>query len=257
MQAIEILKNQFHDHVELIEKRPGIQQVYAPLYHEDGDMVDVFLDIPKNAELSNDQKIRISDHGLTLMRLSYSFDLDTPNKEKIFHRIIGENNVKEADGELFIETVVDSLYPSILHFAQTVAKVCNMRLFKREVIASLFDEMMEEFITTSLGKYNPVPDVCPIADREDLEADWQLSPNGVPLYLFGVKDNSKSRLATITCLEFQKAKLKFKSLVVHEDFEKISRKDRVRLTNACDKQFTSLDQFKENAIEYLEREAVH
>ncbi len=37
--------------------------------------------------------------------------------------------------------------------------------------------------------------------------------------------------------------------------DKLSRKDRNRLTNACDKQFTSLDEFKQNALPYFEREA--
>ena len=69
------------------------------------------------------------------------------------------------------------------------------------------------------------------------------------------RDNkSKARLATIACLEFQKKNLSFKSLIVHEDFDRIPQKDRKRLTNACDKQFTSLTEFKENIFEYLSRE---
>jgi len=37
--------------------------------------------------------------------------------------------------------------------------------------------------------------------------------------------------------------------------DKLGRKDCNRLTNACDKQFTSLEEFKQNALSYLEREA--
>ena len=84
--------------------------------------------------------------------------------------------------------------------------------------------------------------------------DWEFRPNGVPLYLFAVKDVNRARLATISCLEFQRHSLKFKSVWVHEDVDKLTRKDRNRLTNACDKQFTSLDEFKQNAMPYLERE---
>lgn len=40
MKAIELLKAQFGDFVRLEEKRPNIQQVFAPLYHEDGDMAE-------------------------------------------------------------------------------------------------------------------------------------------------------------------------------------------------------------------------
>ncbi len=63
---------------------------------------------------------------MTLMRLSYSFDVDTPNKERIFQEILSENRIKEENGNLFLETTPESLYPAVLQFAQTVAKVSNM-----------------------------------------------------------------------------------------------------------------------------------
>lgn len=255
MNAIELLREQFNSHVTFREKRPGVMQLVAPLFHEDGDMMDVFLDVPKKEAASPLQKIRVSDHGLTLMRLSYTFDIDTPNKEKIFQRILAENGVVEENGELFIEAVPATLYTSLLQFSQAVSKVCNMRYFKREVLASLFDEMLAEFIQSQLPRFQPAERILPIPDRDDLEVDWEFRPNGVPLYLFAVKDANRARLATISCLEFQRKNLKFKSIAVHEDMDKLSRKDRNRLTNACDKQFTSLDEFKQNALPYLEREA--
>jgi uncharacterized protein DUF1828 len=255
MKAIELLSDQFNHHISLVEKRPGVQQVYAPLFHEDGDMVEMFLDVPKDAELKEGQTIRISDHGLTLMRLSYTFDIDTPNKERIFRRILAENNIQENDGELFYETTPDSLYPALLHFAQAVAKVCSMRLYKREVLSSLFEEMLDDFIASELSKYRPEKSVIPVPERDDLEVDWRLTPNGIPVFVFGIKDGAKARLATIACLEFQRKKLPFKSLAVHEDFDKLPKKDRTRLTNACDKQFTSLDEFRDHIAEYLERES--
>ncbi|MBT9161298.1 MAG: hypothetical protein DDT26_02603 [Dehalococcoidia bacterium] len=257
MKAIELLREQFGDFVRLEEKRPNIQQVFAPLYHEDGDMMDVFLNLPKDANLLEGNQIRISDHGMTLMRLSYNFDLDTPNKEKIFQRILLENGVSESEGEIYLETTPDSLYPALMQFSQAVGKVSNMRLFRRETLHSLFEEMLKDFIQATLARFQPKPSICPIPDRDDLEVDWLFTPNGTPLYLFGVKDNARARLATISCLEFQRNKLPFRSMIVHEDFDTIARKDKARLTSACDKQFTSLDDFKQNAEQYLLRETGH
>lgn len=257
MRAIELLRGQFGDFVRLEEKRPNIQQVFAPLYHEDGDMMDVFIDLPKDADLSAGRQIRLSDHGMTLLRLSYGFDLDTPNKEKIFQRILLENGVSEDDGEIYMDAGAESLCPALMQFSQAIGKVCNMRLFRRETLNSLFEEMLEEFIQGALVRYQPTPSACPIPERDDLEVDWQFKPNGTPLYLFGVKDNARARLATISCLEFQRNKLPFRSMVVHEDFDKIARKDKTRLTSACDKQFTSLDDFRQNAEQYLQRETGH
>ena len=43
--------------------------------------------------------------------------------------------------------------------------------------------------------------------------------------------------------------------MVHQDFESgIGNKDRTRITNAADKQFTSLDHFRETGPQFFERE---
>lgn len=225
-------------------------QLVVPLYHEDGDMVDIFIQEKKDRGT-----IWISDFGMTIMRLSYTFDIDTPNKEKIFSRILSENQVGEENGALYIETKPESLYPAILQFAQTVAKVSNMRLYKREVVQSLFYEILQEIIDEKLKRYNPRPNVFPLRERDDLEVDYLFDINPHPIYLFGVKDSAKARLATISCLEFQRAKMKFKGFVVHEDFEGLYKKDRSRITSAIDKQFISLDDFRINAEQVFEREA--
>jgi hypothetical protein len=173
----------------VLERRPGVIQVLAPPFHEDGDMVDIFLDEARNGT----SKLRVSDHGMALMRLTYSYDLDTENKQRIFSRILSE--------------------------------------------------------------YNPRPRALPIPEHDEHEVDYQFDAGPRPLYLFGVKDNDKARLATISCLEFLRHRLPFKSVMVHQDFESgISRKDRTRITNAADKQFTSLDDFRETGPQFFERE---
>ena len=251
MNYIELLRKQFNHQITFREKRPGVLQLIFPLFHEDGDMIEIFLE-----NINGDgSHIKICDHGMTIMRLSYNFDIDTPNKERIFNQIISENRVNELSGNLFIETMPESLYPNILQFAQTIAKVTNMQLYKREIIQSLFYEQLREFINDSLQKYNPKPDIIPIPDRDDLEVDYKFDILPRPVFLFGVKDTAKSRLATISCLEFQRNKLPFKSFIVHEDFSAIGKKDQRRITSAADKQFVSLDDFRENAEQVFEREA--
>jgi len=248
MNYLELLKEQFNHQIDFRERRPGILQLIAPLYYEDGDMVDIFLE-------QTNGRIRISDHGMTLMRLSYSLELDTPNKERIFQKILSENRIQEENGKLFLETDPERIYPAILQFAQAVGKISNMQLYKREVIQSLFYELLAEVIEEKLKRYHPRPSVFPIAERDDLEVDYLFEIKPRPIYLFGIKDSSKARLATISCLEFQRAKLLFKSFVVHEDFEDLGRKDRSRITSAADKQFISLEDFRANAEQVFDREA--
>ncbi|MCL5887663.1 MAG: DUF1828 domain-containing protein [Actinobacteria bacterium] len=222
----------------------------APLYHEDGDMIDIFLE----ESPIDSAKVRVSDYGMTLMRLSYSFDLNTPNKERIFQRILSENRVQMDGGSLVLDVLPEYLHPAILQFAQTVAKVSNMRLYRREVVQNLFYEMLTEFVEESLGEFHPSEKALPIPNRDDLEVDFQFDLRPHPVYLFGVKDATKARLATISMLEFQKQQLPFKGYVVHEDFDALPKKDRTRITSAADKQFVSLDDFRENAERVLRLE---
>jgi hypothetical protein len=244
---LEYIKQSFNNRINIREKRPGIYQLILPLYHEDGDMIDIFI------ENQNGDYV-LCDYGMTLMRLSYSYEIDTPNKETIFQKILAENRLEEVDGNIRFRTKKETLYTDILHVTQAYMKIASMRYFKREVLESLFYEMLNETIIKDLIDYQPKTNVLPIPERDDLEADYEFRPNGHPIYIFGVKDAAKARLATISCLEYQKANLNFRSCIVHDDFEKLPKKDRSRLTNACDKQFTSLEDFKMNAKTFLERE---
>jgi len=252
MDILENLKTDFNRHVSFHEKRPGIFQVIAPLFHEDGDMVDIFLDLPKRPS----DPVRISDHGMTLMRLSYSYAVDSPTKEKVLNRILSENGVSEDQGRFYIETAPEHLYPNLLQFAQTVAKVSNMQMFKREVVQSIFYETLNDFVLSSLSSYHPQQRYLPVPTREDLEVDWRFPVAGAnDIFLYGVKDTLKARLAVISCLQFQADSIPFRSVIVHDDFETgLSKKDKLRITNVADKQFTTFTDFARDAEGYFARE---
>jgi len=249
-EYLDALRSQFNERIRFVEKRTGIFQLIAPFYHEDGDMLEIYLE-----RVGENGRIRISDHGMTIMRLSYEYDIDTPNKRRIFEKMLFENGLLEKEGRLYLEPDLDVLYPSVLQFAQAVGKISNMKLYKREVIKSLFYELLDEFIAEHLVRYQPEPKALPIPERDDLEVDYSFKGFPRPLYLFGVKDDTKARLTTISCLEFQRADIRFKSVAVHEDFEALSKKDRKRITSAADKQFVDLDDFKNHGEHYFEREA--
>ena len=130
-----------------------------------------------------------------------------------------------------------------------------MQAFKREVVRSLFYEELGDFVKDALVRYNPVADYLPLPDKDELEVDWRFDVKPRNLFLFGVRDNAKARLAALTCRELQIKHVPFRSVIVHEDFEDgLSRKDQTRITSAADKQFTSLIDFKANAEQYFRRE---
>ena len=219
---LEHIKKSFNNKIGIQEKRPDIYQLFLPIYHEDGDMLEIYV------EQTETNTYRLCDYGMTLMRLSYSYEIDTANKEAILQRVLSENHLSEDNGNIYFITKLDSLYSDILHVCQAYMKIGSMRYFKREVIESLFYEMLDEFIMSELTEYKPSKNVLPLPNRDDIEADYEFVPNGHSVYLFGVKDSPKARLTAISCLEFEKANLNFRSLVVHNDFDKLSKKDRDR-----------------------------
>ncbi|NLW92483.1 MAG: DUF1828 domain-containing protein [Syntrophomonadaceae bacterium] len=252
MDILQELKEQFNNKIDFREKRKGITQLIGPFFHEDGDMMDIFI----TESPTNPGKIRLCDYGMTIMHLSYDYDIDTPNREGILDKIVSEHGLYRDDGNIYVDVDPQMLYQYVFQYSQTIAKVSSMQYFKREVIRNLFYEQLDEFIEVKLSVYKPATKILPIPDRDDLEVDYAFTLDKKKLFLFGIKDSTKARLTTISCLEFQKAKLPFKSIAVHEDFDALPKKDRTRITSAVDKQFPDLADFKQNAEQYFEREAV-
>ncbi len=244
---INDIKKNFKNEVAFKEKRPGIYQLYLPIYHEDGDMIDLYIEQTTDGYL-------LCDYAHTLQRLSYNYDIDTPNKESILEKILIENKLTEKNGNICFPTKPETIFTDIMHVTQAYAKIGSMQYFKREVIENLFLEILENYIFSELKQFHPQSNVTPIPGREELEVDFQFSPNGHPVYLFAVKDANKAKLASISCLEFSRANLNYRSYIVHENFDKLPKRDIKILTNACDKQFTSIDDFKSSITQFLERE---
>lgn len=130
--VLEQLKTGLNKRVTLAERRKGIYQILCPFYHEDGDMYDIFLEPGTSGE------VRICDHGLTLMRLSYTYELDTPKKEEVFNRILKEHGIQNEEGNLFIEAPQQYVLEAFFRFTQAIGKITNLSIFKKEKICARF-----------------------------------------------------------------------------------------------------------------------
>jgi len=250
-KILQILKKNFNDRITLAPKREGVFQVIIPIIYEDGDMVDVFItQSPKDKN-----KVRIFDWGLTLMRLSYDFEIGSSAREKILENILIHNNVLNENGNLYIDTNVEYVYENLMQFIGCQQKVTSMSYWKKEVIKSLFFENLDEFIMSDLKEFKPTKNISPISDAT---VDYKFDFAKKPFYLFGVNNDDRAKEATINLYALQKASLEnnlkpFISIVVYEDFESISKKNRTRLVNNSDKPFTSFNEFKNNGDKNIRR----
>ena len=237
-----VLKEPRSASFDLYERRPGDYQLIIPICHEDGDMLEIYLnESPKGSEY-----VRICDLGLSLMRLSYTYDISTDTRKRIFDSILFNNKVNCNEGNLYIDAPLNMLYESILQFAGCVQKVCNMRYWSREIIRSEFYDDLNEFIFSGLASYSPEASVSPGLDSLP-DIDWSLSYKNQNFHIFGVNGNSKAKDVALLLLEMLKAELKFISLVVHEDIEDLGRKESLYLTRNADKQYPNLGAFRDDA----------
>ena len=243
----------------LYERKPGKYQLTVPILHEDGDMVDMYLQkSPKGANY-----VRICDFGMSIQRLSYSYEINTASKEKIFKSILLNNGIQEDNGNLYLDTPIDKIYESVFQFAGCSQKVCSMDYWGREIAQSTFYKDLKDFVLNKLTKFNPEPDTTPLlqtinktsSDDKVFKADWSLKCNKRQFYLFGVSGSNKAKDTAIALLEFKKANLSFISLVVHNDMQILNNKDTVYLTKTADKQYPQFSDFNEGGKQDIQRMA--
>ena len=133
----------------IYERRSGKYQLIAPILHEDGDMVDIYLqESPKGKGY-----VQVCDFGMALQRLSYNYEMNTPSRKKIFNSILINNGVENNSGSLYLDVPFDKLYEGILQFAGCVQKVCSMDYWGREMIQSTFYEDLQSFILKDLEQF--------------------------------------------------------------------------------------------------------
>ena len=233
---------------DFYERRPGSYQLIVPILHEDGDMVDIYVqDSPRG-----EGYVRVCDFGMTLMRLSYTYDITTDSRQRIFDSILINNGISNDDGNLYLDAPVSGLNEGILQFAGCAQKVCNMRYWGREIVRSEFYENLRQYITDDLAEFEPKADLSPIAGYP-ISVDWSLAHQDRQFYLFGVRGNEKAKNVAIALLEFEKARLPFISLVVHENIEDLGRRERTYLTRNADAQYPILDDFRDRSVGDIHR----
>lgn len=242
-EVLHIIQSGRRNGFDLYERRPGIYQLIVPILHEDGDMIDIYLQDGPNGKDS----IRLCDFAMTLMRISYTYEISSPTRQKIFDSILINNGIQNDSGNLYVDTTHEMLYECIMQFAGGIQKVCSMSYWSREFLRSSFYENVKEYVTTELAQFNPLPDLAPLETYEVISVDWSLTHKNRNLYLFGVRGNEKAKSTAISLLEFKKAQLPFISIVVHEDIQELGKKESIYLTKNADTQYPTLADCEENA----------
>jgi hypothetical protein len=251
MTTKDLLQSAFSGTFPLKEKRPNIFQVIAPFFHEDGDMLEIFV------ESTGENRYRISDYGLTLMHLSYNTSF-TASKEALFNDILKGNGLDEEGGSIFIESDFENLQSRFFHITQTLAKVSSLQYLNKQAIKNLFYDTLKTRINDDFSdmaniiqhQYKPLP-----AHADCIVDVAFLFPGRPPAFLFAIKerDNQKALEVVVNCLELKASGTDFHSLVVHQNFDLLAKKNSNKLLRATDKQFLDSEQFNHDGKSYIKK----
>lgn len=247
MDIIEILRSAFHKDFQLVEKRHNLYQLFVPIYYEDGDMMDIFL------QQTTNNYIRVCDCGLTLMRLSYTFELNSEKKKHILRTILSENDAAVENGNIFIDTTRELLFETIMQFSQVLTKVSAMKMLSRKSTKNMFYEDLETYIADTFKDFNPQKNYLPIAGKDEYCVDYRLTAGNNDLFLFAIRGDAKALSSIVSILTFQQKKIPFNSVIVHDDYNTLSLATQKRIMNVADKQFFDWASFKDSASDYFSR----
>lgn len=232
------------------ERDDGAWQVILPIQHEDGDILDIYLENSPRGE----KYIRISDFGLSLMRLSYSYDINTDNKKRIFDNIIYNHDVMNDSGALQLDTTIDSLYEGVLKFASCLQKIFSMPYWETRSSVNTFKRDISEFIFSDLEKYSPKRNISPLSEHSFNSninylnsVDWSLRCHESLFYIFAVQNNEKANRVAVILLELINVSFTFNSFVILKSKDSLGNPERECLERNSSKQYSAFDEFKLNA----------
>ncbi len=226
--------------VSVAERAAGVWQVNTPFTFPDGDAYSLYITaLPTGG-------VRISDMGLTMMRLSYENDIAKMRdgtRGRIFTQILAETDLTEDDGEFYLDAPADDLGNGVFRFGQALTRIHDLTFLNRARVESTFYEDLREKLVSLVGperlhKDYVVPDV---PRASDYPVDYFVQGGAQPLYLFGVPNRDKARLATIILQHLIAANKDFNSMIVFRNMIDIASADLSRLTNAANDMIASLD----------------
>lgn len=233
--------------VTVQQRADGLWRVDTPWTFPDGDGYSIYISPAPTGGL------RISDQGLTLMRMSYENDLTKfreGTRGRLLAQVLADAGLMEDDGEFFLDSTVDDLGFNVLRLGQGLTRVHDLTFLNRVRVESTFYDDLREKLQSLVGSERltegyVVPDV---ANGGDYPVDYFVQGGSVPLYLFGVPNRDKARLATIILQHLIGSRQNFNSMIVYQNMADLPRPDLSRLTNAANDMIDSLD-----AIDDFER----
>ncbi|MBT6147868.1 MAG: DUF1828 domain-containing protein [Gemmatimonadetes bacterium] len=249
----EVVETQFREtvseKVQLVPEGRSRYRVFTPFQFEDRDHLAIVLKADNGSWL-------LSDEGHTYMHLSYDMpekDLQRGTREKVITNALDAFSVEDREGELTLRVDDNRFGDALFDFIQALLKITDVTYLSRERVRSTFLEDFREFVSEAVPAnrrefdwHDPTYDT-----PGNYVVDCKVNGMQKPLLLFALSGDDRARDATISLLQFERWGLRFRSMGVFEDQEQINRKVLARLSDTCEKQFSSLGPNRDRIEAYL------
>lgn len=226
--------------IQIRQKNGNLLAVDTPFCFPDGDPYQIYIkEMPGGI-------LRLSDMGHTLMHLSYDNEMDKfreGTRGALLNQIKAETLVEENDGEFYIETELANLGSTVFRLGQAITKIYDLTFLNRARAESTFYEDLNEQLVRIVGQEKVVKDYFyeGMENARDYPIDYRVEGKYAPIFVFGIPNRDKARLATIILERLLRAKADFDSLLIFSDQGAIPRPDLARLSNAGGEMIASLD----------------
>lgn len=240
-------KNKICEEINLSQEGVNRFIVFNPFMFDDGDHLVVLLK-------SKDGKWLFTDEGHTFMHVSYDdIDIDKGTRKKIIDNVLSGYGIQNQEGELIAEIYNSQFGDALYSYLQGLIKITDISYLTRERVRSTFMEDLKAFIEEKVPSDRLIFDYYDKQHDPDAKYMVDCRINGMkrPLLLFGIPTDDKCRDVTITCLQFEKFNVPFRSMAIFEDQETVNRKVLARFSDICDKQFSTLATNKDRISKYL------
>ena len=227
--------------VRIHRRSDDVLMLESPFTFPDGDHFPIYLSETASGS------VKLSDHGHTLMHISYDHDIDTfysGARATLREQIVRESGVEEEHGIFFLETPPDQVVTALFRFGQALTKIYDLTFLSRDRVSTTFYEDLKNLLFTLLDEERVNMDYIPpgIPDGSSYPVDFHFEgKKGTPVFLYGVPGRDKARLTTIMLSRFLLQGLAFESVIVFENQQEIPRLDLARLTNVSGTAVASLD----------------
>jgi len=206
--------------------------------------------------------VRLSDLGHTLMHISYDHDIDSffhGTRRQLLETIVSESGVSLDGGVFYVECSIESVPDAIFRFGQTLTRVYDLAFLSRSRVKSTFYDDLTNLLKSVISEDKIQVEYVPreLPNPEAYWVDFKIEgKHDIPLFVYGIPNRDKARLATIMLSYFHRHEIEFTSILIFQDQTEIPRLDLARLSDVGGDMISSLDSVNDLNRKLLVRAAV-